>query len=743
MAMNNINNRIIILLGAIVLVILLATFLASAENDPAPSGGEVNGDWVVTDARTYEDCTITLTGNLMIKDGGALTFRNVTLKMNCTKNGERKIEVEDGGKFLILDKDGDRNTTMDGSIITAVNGDYHFLFIVNKGSEFEMRNSFLSRCGYYKAYLIYDTLGLYSESNHTIFTGNKISSCLSGLVLNNTQGITIDDNRIENMKVYDALVVYNSKNITVENNSFQNFSNGAPIWIGYSEDCLVKNNQFLNVNNGIHMYHSDEIIITHNEFSQVNANGVILAYSSNCTITKNEIESCGWNGLKLEFSQYNTISDNFFSNFSSGDCVYITLDSENTTLFDNTYYGCNVAIFLNPGVKNTMIEFEDIASCRSGLIIHNDETIIRNISISNSTDYDLYIGKDLGDFEIINVSELEKVTVRESSTLFINNYLSFQTLNSTGFPLPGVDILIEQDGAPVYSTSGFGGTDPETDTSGKTPQLVLTDRVINATSETGTNTTVTVRKGNWQETRIVNTSISHTEVFRTPVIEFEHPGVTPDSGDQDTVFNFTVTLSAPAEYCRLLIDSEEFGMIGQVDNSYYLGKTLGSGDHTYSFAASNSLEVFSSPGSSLTVSDTIAPPPVSGLTVSDLKNGTFLLSWSASIAEDFDHYRLYYSTQNVSTTQGLVPWVQVSGAGNTTIAISGLDTGTTYYFAVTAVDAHGNENQSIRTVEGISEPFLVKEKDGGGGGFIPGFEAVLVIAAIVVTLLSLNRKERE
>ncbi|MCK4613341.1 MAG: hypothetical protein KAU14_00945, partial [Thermoplasmata archaeon] len=62
------------------LALLLTAAPVSAENDPSPTGGEVNGDWNVTDSRTYEDCIIILTGNLTIKDGGSLTFRNVTLK---------------------------------------------------------------------------------------------------------------------------------------------------------------------------------------------------------------------------------------------------------------------------------------------------------------------------------------------------------------------------------------------------------------------------------------------------------------------------------------------------------------------------------------------------------------------------------------------------------------------------------------------------------------------------------------
>ncbi len=35
-----------------------------------PAGGQVNGDWNVTDSRGYKDCKIILSGNLSIRDGG-------------------------------------------------------------------------------------------------------------------------------------------------------------------------------------------------------------------------------------------------------------------------------------------------------------------------------------------------------------------------------------------------------------------------------------------------------------------------------------------------------------------------------------------------------------------------------------------------------------------------------------------------------------------------------------------------
>ena len=681
----------IILLGIFSLALLLTAFLASAENDPSPAGGEVNGDWNVTDTRAYEDCTIIMNGNLMVKDGGALTFRNVTLKMNCTKNGERKIEVEDGGKLLILDKDGDRNTTIDGSKITAVDLDYHYLFIVNKGAEFEMKNSFLSGCGYRRFPDDNKAKGLFIEAENVLIEGNNFTKCYYALGFNNTREFDIKNNTFFDLGKYYGMSIWHSTMGSIRNNLFE----GSALWITNSSLMEIHDNEFRNETVGTAIVGTFwDSTISYNNF-EGNKGGLLLSYSPLYPI-----------------SERNVIEKNIFKNNSfSG--IEVSKKSSNN-LFRNNFYTNNYkTININgfpiaPDIpENNIFENEIIENSNllAVTISYSNNNSFVNCTILNSS-MDLLSYHDSHNNSFIN-STFSSYDIRDTSYIVVDNYLTVQTLNSTDSPLPGVDVLIEQDGAPVYSTPGFGGTDPKTDSFGKTPQLVLTDRVINATSEIGTNTTVTVRKGNWQETRIVNTSISHTEVFRTPVIEFENSGVSPDSGDQDTVFNFTVTLSAPAEYCRFLLDGEEFGMTGQGNDSYYLGKTLGPGNYTYSFLASNSLEVFNSLGFPLTVSDTIAPPPVSGLTVSDMKNGTFLLSWSASIAEDFDHYRIYYSTQNFSTTEGLVSWAHVSGSGNTTGTIPGLDIGMTYYFVVTAVDAHGNENQSIQTVEGISEPFLV------------------------------------
>lgn len=68
-----------------------------------------------------------------------------------------------------------------------------------------------------------------------------------------------------------------------------------------------------------------------------------------------------------------------------------------------------------------------------------------------------------------------------------------------------------------------------------------------------------------------------------------------------------------------------------------------------------------------------------------------MLSWSASASPAVTAYRVYHGTTSRS-------YSQERGAGvdagfNTSYTFTGLRGGQTYYFAVTAVDATGNESE--------------------------------------------------
>ena len=212
--------------------------------------GSEKKDWIVTGTEIRENEEIILTGNLTIKDGGILTFKNVTLKMNCLEDGEFHIEVQEGGKFYILDNDNNNETTYDASNITAVNPDYNYYFQVKENAILEMKNSELHECGYYES----GYEGLLIESNDVIIEYNLISNNLYGLYLY-YHNVSITHNIFKNN--YFAILCFFS-NSTITDNFF--FNNERAIQCSYSTPIL-KNN-FIRDNNlhGIFCSFSNPII---------------------------------------------------------------------------------------------------------------------------------------------------------------------------------------------------------------------------------------------------------------------------------------------------------------------------------------------------------------------------------------------------------------------------------------------------------------------------------------------------
>jgi hypothetical protein len=101
--------------------------------------------------------------------------------------------------------------------------------------------------------------------------------------------------------------------------------------------------------------------------------------------------------------------------------------------------------------------------------------------------------------------------------------------------------------------------------------------------------------------------------------------------------------------------------------------------------------------------DATAPPEVRGLDCSTpqdpLSDGEVLVRWRASSAEDVATYRVYVSLSPIESLADFDPMAVVP-ATNTSAVLGGLRPGSTYYFAVTAVDRSGHEGVSKSTSSG-------------------------------------------
>ena len=144
------NKTAIILLILLISIGQLNCHLVVNAETSSDQSNNYDSDWVVTGTENVKNREIILNGNLTIKNGGRLTLRNTTLRMNCSMNGSYHIEVQTGGSLFIYDIDNDPNTIHDSSIITTnkSTNNNSFSFWVCSGAVFEMKNSKLQNCGY-------------------------------------------------------------------------------------------------------------------------------------------------------------------------------------------------------------------------------------------------------------------------------------------------------------------------------------------------------------------------------------------------------------------------------------------------------------------------------------------------------------------------------------------------------------------------------------------------------------------
>jgi parallel beta-helix repeat protein len=310
-----------------------ATF-SGPQSTPPPIG-----NWVInTPNNIVVNETITLNGNLTIQNGGSLTFKNVTLLMNCPTNGSYYIVVEAGGEFYIYDYDNNTATTSDRSVITSsvADGHHRFCFQVNKSAKFQMKNSELHECGVQlpSTLLPIDYTGLTIYANDTIFENNLISNNFRGLMFTSSSNNTISNCTIKN-NVYQLQLFESSNNNTIYNCDLSNGTYSG-ISIDSSSNNILKNcNFYFNEQGGVCISKSDHIDVINCNISSNNAWGVWLwggnfyINISNCNITNNYFgfdiyQNTGGkisnnsilgnlkNAINLRFPQYINAQYNYF-----------------------------------------------------------------------------------------------------------------------------------------------------------------------------------------------------------------------------------------------------------------------------------------------------------------------------------------------------------------------------------------------------------------------------------------------
>jgi len=327
-------------------------------------GPPFSGDWIVTGTESYSDQTIVLDGNLIVENGGNLTFRKVTLKMNCTYDAQYRIEVMPGGKFYVLD----------GSVINAVNPEKEFLFDVHVESIFRMNSSELHECG------IEDGgSGLSISSKEVVIENSLLSNNWYAIMCSNCNPVIRNNNISWNR--FEAVSLDHS-NGTIEGNHIEN--NGAGIRGDYYSSPVVRGNTIVKNAWPIHFYNNCSPIIQNNTLI-ANDNGISLYSSDRCILYGNSIEgNFSRPGIAMHDCEYNNVLNNTLTNNDHG--IHLSQSSNNVIDGNNASYN-HMGITVE-GYSNNNTVTNNIASNNIGNGIYVNEGSSNNLIANNIFTYE-------------------------------------------------------------------------------------------------------------------------------------------------------------------------------------------------------------------------------------------------------------------------------------------------------------------------------------------------------------------
>jgi parallel beta-helix repeat protein len=360
----------------------LKGFLVSSADPPA------SGDWIVTGVEIYSNHEVfVLNGNLIVENGGNLTLKGVTLKMNCTYDGQYNITVKAGGAFYVLE----------GSVITSANSSHGYCFFVLSEATFRMSESELHECGINSS-TWWDS-GLWIHSGDIIIEKSLISENLCAMfgggeaepiirnnnITDNKYGIhiasghpAIYNNTITSNLNFGIASGGNTAFPVIVNNSISKNGAGINCWFG-SGPTILNNTITSNFDNAIFINHDGNATISGNIIT-LNGGGIVCFNHTTGVIQNNTIMANRGDGISFNDYSNATIQDNTISGNGRG----VFCGSSSPIVQSNTITLNGHGIYLD--ASNASIQGNTIEENQIGIIAENNSspTIQGNIVKSNN-----------------------------------------------------------------------------------------------------------------------------------------------------------------------------------------------------------------------------------------------------------------------------------------------------------------------------------------------------------------------
>ncbi|MFQ5978854.1 MAG: nitrous oxide reductase family maturation protein NosD [Candidatus Heimdallarchaeota archaeon] len=325
-----------------------------------------SGDWSITTDTIVYDAIITLNGSLVIQNGANLTLQNVTLRMNCTFDGEYNITVHNGAGLTISGN----------STVTALDpSDAWFLNVIT-GSTLQLENSTFSFAGW-------------DWSNHGVRIKTNGARVINSTFRNNFYGLYFTQ----------------ANNSLIANNTFTN-SSGSGISLDSSNDAIISGNTLINTTWGISLLgNSYNGLIFDNAVSNNTAQGISIdapGIQSNSTISGNTVTNGGDDGIRV-YSENCTVSGNTVSGSARGISLNASrwLTVSDNTILDSSYYGIAISSSYSSILRNT-INNSDHSGIRVWWSNTNTNTISGNI-VNHSLVYGLYLEESVNNYVRENI----------------------------------------------------------------------------------------------------------------------------------------------------------------------------------------------------------------------------------------------------------------------------------------------------------------------------------------------------
>jgi len=383
-----------------------------------------------------------------IENWGNLTFSNFDLTFNLTSDGQYEIRAYSGSILII----GNQTN------ITSNDTSSELRFVAETGSIFEMRDSYLSECGWQ---VTTDNSGLTIYSDNAIIINNTISNGYSDL------NIVGDNVLVENNTITDGwrgmFFHQNAQYTRFINNTVTTSNVGRCVYSDYSQGTIIENNTLQYCTDGITLWYksspippagfTNNIIIRNNEIKHMTQDGIYAYAVKNWTTDGNTIENITDSGIEIgtgsgDFSRDNitntaygikldqltrsvSLSNTYILNSSISD---IYLGSGSNTIARNITFNDTNATFdaISISIKNVLnppIKEGNVSSYLN--ITNNSADALTYLNLS----YDESLVTNENNLELYRYNSTDWLEISGEVVDIVNNYVY---ANITSFGIIGI-----------------------------------------------------------------------------------------------------------------------------------------------------------------------------------------------------------------------------------------------------------------------------------------------------------------